>query len=416
MTGLKEEIRRAYESGEGTFQKLSEKYNVKVGTIKSWAKRDKDEGKKWIKVASKQKTKSEKVATKNEDMSWIDIENEYVKDIRRKPSSLEDLSKKYNISLQTIFDYSAANEWSFKRREYNEITKKKVKAKSPEHSCGEKRKRYKKTIQEKVNWKLIKDEYLKSGGEIFLKDLADNFGVNDATLRSRKRRESWDNELNNSVSIQRYNDCYSGINHIRARDIDKLNNSFITYKQKLFCLYYLKYLNAGKAAKKAGYQCKYPNGFYEIGCQLLKKTQVKNEIDKLKKNIIQNIGIEIMDVLQIYINIAFSDITDFIELGQREVIVGEDEKGNPIKEMKNYIDLKGSREVDGTLIQEITFGKTGIALKLHDKMKALDILARYTGLLDIGTQQELEIEQRKMALLEKQADELDEDIEYVIED
>jgi phage terminase small subunit len=63
---VKEQIRKDYETGQYTFKQLSEKYNVSQGTIKSWSKRDKDEGNQWIKVATKQKTKSKKVATKTE--------------------------------------------------------------------------------------------------------------------------------------------------------------------------------------------------------------------------------------------------------------------------------------------------------------------------------------------------------------
>lgn len=44
MNGIKGKIRLAYESGEGTFQQLSDKYDVKLGTIKSWSKKDKDKG------------------------------------------------------------------------------------------------------------------------------------------------------------------------------------------------------------------------------------------------------------------------------------------------------------------------------------------------------------------------------------
>ena len=40
----KEAVRKAYELEEGTFKVLSVKYEVSEGTIKSWAKHDKDNG------------------------------------------------------------------------------------------------------------------------------------------------------------------------------------------------------------------------------------------------------------------------------------------------------------------------------------------------------------------------------------
>lgn len=64
------------------------------------------------------------------NISWLEIENEYVTDISRKPCSLEDLAKKYSIPIQTIMDQSAKGKWSDKRREYKEDTKKKALEKS----------------------------------------------------------------------------------------------------------------------------------------------------------------------------------------------------------------------------------------------------------------------------------------------
>ncbi|WP_368488256.1 terminase small subunit [Clostridium sp. BJN0013] len=43
----------------------------------------------------------------------------------------------------------------------------------------------------------------------------------------------------------------------------------------------------------------------------------------------------------------------------------------------NYIDFKEISEVDGSLIQEIKQGKSGASIKLYDKQKALDTLAKY---------------------------------------
>lgn len=58
----KEQVKEAYETGKYTFQQLADKFNVSLGTIKSWAKRDKDNGQPWQKVATKN---NKKVATKH---------------------------------------------------------------------------------------------------------------------------------------------------------------------------------------------------------------------------------------------------------------------------------------------------------------------------------------------------------------
>ncbi|WP_299997837.1 helix-turn-helix domain-containing protein [uncultured Clostridium sp.] len=63
----KETIKEAYETSNYTFNQLAEKFNVSVGTIKSWAKRDKDNGQQWSK--NKVATKNKKVATKHKKVS-----------------------------------------------------------------------------------------------------------------------------------------------------------------------------------------------------------------------------------------------------------------------------------------------------------------------------------------------------------
>lgn len=109
---------------------IAKELDIPVGTIRSWKNRYKwscDEGND--ESATLQKEKQNRCNVAN-DISWIEIESEYVTDIRKKPCSLEDLSKKYNIAIQTIYDYSASNEWSKKRRDYKEKTKRKVIEKS----------------------------------------------------------------------------------------------------------------------------------------------------------------------------------------------------------------------------------------------------------------------------------------------
>lgn len=128
----KETIRKEYETGKYTFKQLADKFNISQGTIKSWSKRDRDNGQPWGKVATKTKNQNKKVATKYKEVSWIDIENEYITDIRKKPCTLESLSKKYSIPFATIENYSCKNKWSEQRQEYKGKVKEKATEKSSE--------------------------------------------------------------------------------------------------------------------------------------------------------------------------------------------------------------------------------------------------------------------------------------------
>jgi hypothetical protein len=64
------------------------------------------------------------------EISWIDIEHEYVTDLRRKPDSLEKLAKKYGLPIQTIKDQSAKGKWSEKRTTYKQMIAQKAIEKS----------------------------------------------------------------------------------------------------------------------------------------------------------------------------------------------------------------------------------------------------------------------------------------------
>ena len=96
------------------YKEIAEKYGTTINTVKSWKKRygwSRGEG---AHKAEKVCTQKEKSVQPENNVSWLEIEHEYVTDISRKPCSLEDLAEKYNIPIQTIKDQSAAGKWSDK--------------------------------------------------------------------------------------------------------------------------------------------------------------------------------------------------------------------------------------------------------------------------------------------------------------
>lgn len=238
--------------------------------------------------------------------------------------------------------------------------------------------------------------YKKHQGNIELIKIAEQLSLPEGTVRGWKNKDKWDEQIGTngterSKQIRNVPKKEKNVpkvpkkTEIKFKDID----DELTEKQRLFCLYYVKYWNAGKAAEKAGYECSYPNGYYEIGSQLLKKSQVKKEIKRLKKLLFSDIYLEAQAVLQKYIDIAFADITDFVSFGQKEVQVmgpfgpvyegkGDDKK--PVTKIVNFVDLKDSNAVDGTIITEVSQGRDGVKIKLADKMKALEKLEGYFDL------------------------------------
>lgn len=51
--------------------------------------------------------------------------------------------------------------------------------------------------------------------------------------------------------------------------------------------------------------------------RLLKNEKVAAEIRRIKKEMVNEMFIEAMDVLQVYIKIAFADITDYVTFGKK---------------------------------------------------------------------------------------------------
>ena len=123
---------------------------------------------------------------------------------------------------------------------------------------------------------------------------------------------------------------------------------------------------------------------------------VRKEIDKQLKELRDNIKIDIQDLIQLNIDIAFADIKDYVNFGRKEIEVDKDEDNNPVMLEVNYVDFKNSNEVDGTIVSEVKRGKDGVSIKLQDKMKAIDFLRKHIEFLDEDTKRKLDIENKKL--------------------
>lgn len=257
-----------------------------------------------------------------------------------------------------------------------------------------------------IDWGKIRTEYETT--DIQLKELADKYNISPGTVRSRKNREKWQRNATENDATQVQNVAIHKGKKKERHEKDTVKQALtvvgedLTDKQKLFCLYYIKYFNATKAYLKA-YECSYRVA-HASGSRLLAKAKVKEEIQKLKATKFKGAMLEPGDLLQKYIDIAFADISDFLEFGQHEIpminqINGQpllDNEGKQIIEVHNYVNFKDSNNMDTTILSEVKQGKEGISIKLQDKMKALDFLAKHIGLLDIETRERLKIAQQKV--------------------
>lgn len=102
---------------------IAAELDVPPGTVRRWKSTH-----GWDSERSEcvRKKKSER----SESVSWVNIEHEYVTDIRKKPCTLEELATKHNIAIGTVEKYSMQHEWSEKRKEYKKSIQQKALEKS----------------------------------------------------------------------------------------------------------------------------------------------------------------------------------------------------------------------------------------------------------------------------------------------
>lgn len=252
---------------------------------------------------------------------------------------------------------------------------------------------------------------------IKLVDIARELGVPEGTVRSWKNRYKWDcnvakTERNVAKNSKRSKKA------VEDEVESVLQNTDLTDKQQLFCIYYIRSFNATKAYQKA-YGCDY-NSAMQNGSRLLRNDKVKDEIFRMKQEKLNREFLGESDIFQKYIDIAFADITDYLEFGTEEVPVIS--KHGPVKvidpntreekqlmNIVNRVKFKDSAQLDGTILAEVKQGKDGASIKLADRMKALQWLSEHMDMAT--TEQKIQIERLKNNLVNPNNDE---DVEQTV--
>ena len=153
----------------------------------------------------------------------------------------------------------------------------------------------------------------------------------------------------------------------------------LTSKQERFCYEYCIDFNATQAAIRAGYN---KSTAYSIGCENLKKPEVKNRIEEMQANLAQTSGISALRVLKEHEKLAFSNAAKFrngwITLKEFESLSDED------KACIQEVSTKTIKRTIGDEPVEEEFVK----IKLYDKQKSLDSISKMLG-FDAPVKQEI---------------------------
>lgn len=138
-------------------------------------------------------------------------------------------------------------------------------------------------------------------------------------------------------------------------------------KQKRFVDEYLVDLNATAAAKRAGYSEKTA---YSMGQRLLKKVEIQAAIQKRQETLRGKLEITQERVLEELAAIAFANGTDFATINRNGLV-----RLTPTSELP---------EEKKKAVASIKEGQYGTEIKLHDKVRALELLGKHLGVFDNG--------------------------------
>ena len=202
---------------------------------------------------------------------------------------------------------------------------------------------------------------------MLLKDIAAQLGVSESQIRKWKNQDKWE-QLGMVTLPNTKSNVTKPQTHIAAEEKSLvesvMTNEALTEKQRLFCLYYVKCFNATKAYQKA-YACSYETAA-SVSYRLLENDGVRAEIKRLKQNRMNQALLEPEDIFQKYLDIAFADMNDYMQIQNGMVL------------------LRDSDTFDGSIIKKVSSGKVD-SIELADRMKALDWLANH---MDLATEEQ----------------------------
>jgi phage terminase small subunit len=147
----------------------------------------------------------------------------------------------------------------------------------------------------------------------------------------------------------------------------------LTPKQLRFVQEYIADLNATQAAIRAGYSRRYADDY---ACQLLRKSQVRAAISDRQANMSKTLEITAEQAIQEVARCAFLDIRCLFDVNGRLKSLAEwpDDAAHAVASIEHMVGHGGQATV--------------IKIRLHDKLHALNILAKHFGLFR-GQEKEL---------------------------
>lgn len=160
----------------------------------------------------------------------------------------------------------------------------------------------------------------------------------------------------------------------------------LTAKQQAFVAEYLVDFNGAAAAVRAGYSEKTAKS---IASELLQKPEIASAVDAAKADRVERVHVSQDDVVRELAAVAFARLSDFVSWDDGEITLVSSDQIEAEK-------MPALRELVATV--ETFDGETGsrttrrMQVRQHDKIRALELLGRHTGLWKEGGLPEGEIQ------------------------
>jgi phage terminase small subunit len=198
------------------------------------------------------------------------------------------------------------------------------------------------------------------------KDIAEKYGVSEATVKSWKTRYGWFREKKNGTHTKKQKSMHTkkikkeipkkGTNTVTKEELRVVcENEELNEKQKQFCVFFIKKHNATKAYMQA-YGVDYMTAA-AAASRLLKNVKIRAFIEMLKNEKLNQMYFSADDLVQRYMDIAFADVGD---------VATFTEEGIQLRD--NF---------DPTTVKSIKDTKYGYAIQMQDPFKAMEWLDKY---------------------------------------
>lgn len=154
------------------------------------------------------------------------------------------------------------------------------------------------------------------------------------------------------------------------------------HEHRIFANEYLIEFNGTKSYRVAYPDCNSDESAAVNASRLLRNAKINAYIEQRMKEREMRTEITQDKVLYELAKIGFADIGDYVDYRTVPTVTDElDDEGNPIIDYKPVVNMKDSKEVDTSVVQEVSLSNDGsFKFKLHDKQKALIDIGKHIGM------------------------------------